>query len=125
MGSEMCIRDRRTQTLFPIHSDLAKIVILTDGLVSVMRLPDSWDLAEDDNAEKLINRVGLGGKWGDPDIFVLSIEGVTKKENPDCGEKGGKNGTGATNNIWEPYEDWLCEDFVYAGWRHCESLYTL
>ena len=85
-----------------------------------MRLPDDWDLAEDDNAKELIGRVGLGHKWGDPDIFVLSIEGVKQKENPICGEQGGRNGTGATNNLWEPYEDWLCEDFVYAGWRHCE-----
>ena len=77
-------------------------------------------MAEDDNAKALISRVGLGHKWGDSDIFVLSIKGVTKKENPICSEKGGKNGTASTNNLWEPYEDWLCEDFVYAGWRHCE-----
>ena len=91
----------------------------------MIRKPDDWDLYEHDNAKELISRVGLGDKWGDSDIFVLSIEGVTKKENPICGEKGGINGTAALNDLHEPYEDFLCEDFVYAGWRHCELLYTL
>lgn len=82
-------------------------------------------MAEDDNAKALISRVGLGSKWGDSDIFVLSIEGITEKEDPECGEKGGVNGTAATNSLWMPYVNWLCEDFVYAGWRHCESSFTL